>query len=114
MEFKAASEPRKTSLSHAQMALLELMHEMDFGRIMNLHVRSGEPVFHPPPRVVCEIKLGTHSIQARERQKDDFALKAQVIELFDLLSSLGDGVVRCLQVKHGLPFLLHIEGVPPR
>ena len=105
---------RKAGLSSAQRRLLELMQDLNFGRILHLHVRDGEPLLEPPPRVVCEIKLGGEYRVRRELEMADFALKARVVEFFDLLTTLGDGVIACLEVKHGLPFVIDIEGVPPR
>ena len=104
-------EPRKASLSPTRQRLLGLMQELNFGWIEGLQVRQGEPSFDPPPRIVREIKLGCDSQPTRECEERDFALKTQVMDLFDLLTRLDNGEVEFLQVKHGLPFLVHIEGV---
>jgi hypothetical protein len=34
------------------------MQRLNFGRIENLHVRGGEPVFDPAPRVSKKLKIG--------------------------------------------------------
>lgn len=39
----------KASLTPARRRLLELMQEINFGRIEGLAVRGGEPVLDPPP-----------------------------------------------------------------
>lgn len=101
----------KGALSHPQRRLLELVQRINFGRIEGLAVRNGEPVVDPAPRVVREIKLGAEHEPRRELEKEDFVLKSQVVELFEHLTRLGNGEVERLEVKHGLPFLIHIEGV---
>jgi hypothetical protein len=103
----------KHSLSRDGQRLVELMQEINFGRIEGLAVANGEPVFDPPPRVVREIKLGGENGPRPERAAPDFALKGQLAELFQHLGRLGDGTVDVLQVKNGLPFLLVVSGLAP-
>jgi len=99
----------KSDLSEPRRQLLELMQELDFGRIEALAVRAGEPVLDPPPKIVREVKFGGQNGPRDERALDDFSLKAQVVELFDELDRLGDGVIDVLTVKHGLPFNMHVN-----
>ena len=40
---------KKSSLSPARQKLLRLMQSVNFGRIEQLRVSGGEPVFAPPP-----------------------------------------------------------------
>jgi len=42
----------KAALSPARRRLVELMQEINYGRIERLEVRDGEPVFDPPPIVL--------------------------------------------------------------
>ena len=102
---------RKSSLTPSQRLLLIKMQQLNFGRIEGLAVRRGEPVFDPPPRVVREVKFGGENGPRPEMAKQDFALKAQVRELLTQLEAMGDGVVRCIEVKHGLPFKMTVEEV---
>ena len=99
----------KSSLSHPHARLIELMQEVNFGTVEGLHVRDGEPVFTPPPRVIREIKFCAENGPRPELGKHDFALKAQVRDLFAHLESLGDGIIRTLEIKHGLPFRMTVE-----
>jgi hypothetical protein len=85
------------------------MQSLNFGRIENLHVRCGEPVFMPPPRIVQDIKFGAESGPRPELGTPDFQLRRQVNELFDHLARLNDGMVDLLEVKHGLPFKLELR-----
>lgn len=96
--------PAKATLSAPRKRLLELLADLNFGRVEGLTVRRGEPVFHPPPRVVREVKFGGDNGPRPERDANDFLLKAQAVELFRHLDRLDDGTVQSIEVKHGLPF----------
>lgn len=101
----------KASLTPSQRKLLTEMQRINFGRIEALSVRRGEPVLDPPPRVVREIKFGGENGARPEVGKADFELKAQVCDLFTQLEAMGDGVVRCIEIKHGLPFRMTVEEI---
>lgn len=109
--MQETSSPTKSSLSGPKAQLLEWMQWLNFGRIQDLAVRNGEPVLDPPPRVVREVKFGGENGPRHESAKTDFALKAQVQDLFAHLEAMGGGVVQCIEVKHGLPFKMTIEEV---
>ncbi len=92
----------KQSLSASRRRLLELMQRYSFCRIENLQVRGGEPVFDPPPRVAQDIKIGGENGPRPEIEKDDFLLRASVIELFEHLQRIGDGRIALIEVRYGL------------
>jgi len=106
-----SANPKKQNLSLAQQRLIELMQRINFGRIEGLSVRRGQPVLDPPPRVVREIKFGGENGPRPEATKQDFELKALVRDLFAHLEAMGNGVVRCIEIKHGLPFRMTVEEV---
>ena len=99
----------KASLSPSRRLLLKLMQGLNFGRIEGLVVRNGEPVFDPAPRIVREVKFGAENGPRPELGAGDFALKAQVVELFDHFDRLGNGTLERLEVKHGIPFHMTVE-----
>jgi hypothetical protein len=99
----------KATLTPARRRLIELMQEISFGRIENLAVKDGEPDFDSPPQVVREIKFGGENGPRQEMSVEDFALKSQVIEFFAQLDCLGNGTVKSLEIKHGLPFRIILE-----
>ena len=68
---------RKSSLSNGRARLVELMQQLCFGRIENLTVRRGEPIFDPPPKVSREVKLGSDN-DPQELSNDDFLLKSSL------------------------------------
>ncbi len=102
MTFAPAQRTKRT-LTPARQRLVELMQEVNFGRIEALHIRDGEPVFEPPPRVLRDFLFGKTNAANPARGKDDFALKEQLIELFDLFDRERTLTVESLVVQNGLP-----------
>jgi len=96
-------------LSPARERLLRLMQAINFGWIEDLAVHDGEPNFDPPPRVVRKVKIGADNGPRQEMGSADFALRREVVELFEHLEHVGNGVVRCIEVKYGMPFTVDIE-----
>ena len=89
------------------------MQRINFGRIEGLSIRRGEPVFEPAPRIIQDIKIcGGENGPMAEVARDDFALKSQVVEMFEHLSRLDEGSVAVIHVQHGLPCRLTIEQSP--
>jgi hypothetical protein len=100
----------KNSLSTSRKRLIETMQQTNFGRILGLTIRAGEPVFTPPPRIVKDVKLGAADNEARpELHAADFVLKRQHVELFENLKRIGDGTIESIEIKSGLPFRLIVE-----
>jgi hypothetical protein len=106
MEMK--TDLAKAALSVPRQRLVELMQTINFGRIEDLAVRGGNPVFDPPPRIVREVKFGGENGPRPEQAAADFLLKAQVVELFQQFEQIGDGVIESIDVKHGLPFRMTV------
>lgn len=101
---------RKKALSPARRQLVGLMQRVNFGRIEGLILRGGEPVFDgTPPRVVLEVKLASENGPRPEYAMADFALKAEVVDLFEHFDRLRDVQIEMLIVKHGLPFMMQVE-----
>ena len=86
-----------------------MMQTIHFGRMENIVVRDGQPLFEPPPKIIREIKFGGENSLRRKLNSNDFLLKTQVLQLFRQLEKLGDGTVQSLEVKHGLPFRMIVE-----
>jgi len=103
--------PTKQLLSAGRRSLVETLQRINFGRIEGLVVRGGEPVLNPMPRIVHEFKFLADNGPRPESAKSDFLLKQQVVELFEHLDKIGDGVIHSLEVQHGLPFRMAVEEV---
>ena len=87
------------------------IQRINFGRSERLPVRDGEPVIDLPLQILREVKFCAENGPRPEISKEDFALKAQVCDLLAQMEAMGSGVIRCLEVKHGLPFKMTIEDV---
>ena len=105
---KRSQRTRLHDVSPSQKRLVLYVRGLDHGRMENLLVRSGEPVFDPPPRCVKRDKFGGAEEQYHRGLSQD-VLKGKEAELLEKLEAIGDGVVECLQVKDGLPFLMEWE-----
>ena len=103
--------PTKSSQSPSRARLIEWMQRIGFGTIEQLVIRDGEPVLDPPPRVIRDVKFGTENGPRPKADLNDFILKAQVRDLFAQFDLMGNGTIRCLEVKHGLPFRMQVEEV---
>ena len=101
----------KTSLSPRRSRLVDLMQRLNFGRIEDLHILNGEPLFDPPPRVFRDVRPGRVNGPRPEAGKADFDLKVEVIDLFVHLEAVGNGVVERIEVQHGLPFRMTFQEV---
>lgn len=94
-------------LSPARRRLLELMAGTRYGRVEDLHVRGGEPLFDPRPRVTRTVKIAGPKAPplppAGGRE-----LRREWLEVFAELDALGDGVVRRIELANGLPLFVEV------
>lgn len=86
------------------------MQEINFGRIERLEIKNGDPVFDPAPKIVREVKFGGENGPRPEVNGADFALKAQVLDLFLQMDGISSGQIAQIEIKHGLPFRMLVEG----
>lgn len=99
----------RTNLSPQCQRFVALMQRLNYGSIEDLHVLNGEPVLDPPPRRIREVKFARENGPRPEVAKADFALKAEVIDLFAQLEAIGDGVITRIEIQRGLPFRMTFE-----
>jgi len=100
--------PTMAALPRPRQRLVALMQTINFGRIEDLNVRGGDPVFDGSPRVVHEFKFGGENGPRPEREVGDLMLKNQVGDLFRQVDRLGTATIEVLEVKHGLPFRMFV------
>lgn len=93
----------KAALTPARRRLVEVMQEINYGRIDQFEVRAGEPVLDPSPGVVCLIVFGKNNGPNAFRNQEEFALKKPVLELFEIFDRKGSLSIRELVVSDGLP-----------
>ena len=101
--------PTKRGLSAERRSLLEQMQALNFGRILNIQVHEGEPRITPMTKVERLVRFGGNNHARPEGALDDFTLKDKVVELFDAIERMGDGLILKLEIKHGLPFDMTVE-----
>lgn len=94
---------RKGTLSPARQRFVELMQEINFGRIKGLEVQSGEPVLSASVCIEREIVFGKENTPNACRTKSDFTLRREVLELFYYFDREQNLVVERLEVSDGLP-----------
>ena len=104
-----------TRLSNGQFGprdeFVRICQRLNFGRIENLHVRNGEPVFDPPPSTTEERKFAAAENGPRtEGSLHPPRLKQQMVEMFALFDQLKNGSISVIEVKHGLPFRAFLKG----
>jgi hypothetical protein len=98
----------KAALTPARKRLIELMQEINYGRIERLEVRAGEPVFDPPPTVLRLFLFGKDNGPNALRGSDAFALKKKVTRLFEIFDREQSLFIRELMVDNGLPIRMTV------
>ena len=102
-ERSRAKPVMKGALSAARQQLVELMQDVNYGRIEGLEVKDGEPVLEPRPRVLRVILLGKENRPHAGRASADFALKEKVTELLEVFDRERSFTIRELVIDNGLP-----------
>lgn len=100
---------RWNDLTPNERRLVRLMQRINFGRVQNLVILEGQPIFDPAPRTQRDHKFGGQNGARAEVSLDDYVLKKEVVELFRQLRKLGKGTIVNLEVRAGLPFLMTDE-----
>jgi hypothetical protein len=102
-------------LSPAERRLVDAMTELRFGRFEFLRIERGELILDPWPTTVHDVKFGAADTATHRPSPHEFELKSQVVEFLAYVRSVDIGEIRCLDVRHGLPFTMEIEhGQPSR
>ncbi len=104
--------PTKGQLTAQRRSLLEQMQALNFGRILNIQVREGAPLFTPMTRIERQVRFGGDNHPRPESGLDDFELKDKVVDLFEVIERMGDGLILKLEIKGGLPFDMTVEERP--
>ena len=92
----------------SERAFVVAMQQLGFGRFEFLRIDHGELVLNPWPTTVRGVKFGSEDTATSRTLPDEFQLKRQVIELFEYVRAVDAGEIRCLEVRHGLPFSMEV------
>jgi hypothetical protein len=90
--------------------LVTALQQMGFGRFEFVRIEGGELVLDPWPTTVHYVKFGLNDTS--KTLLNEFELKRQHVEFFQYVRSVEVGEIRCLEVRHGLPFSMEIEQRP--
>jgi hypothetical protein len=106
-----------SELRCSERVFVAAMQRLGFGRFELLGINNGELVLDPWPTTVRGVKFGSEDPAGSLMilGEGEFQLKRQVIELFEYVRGIEAGKIRCLEVRHGLPFFMEVElaGVAP-
>jgi hypothetical protein len=95
-------------ISIPRQRLVKLLGDIHFGRVERLSIRDGEPTFDDHLLIIRTVKIAGHS-DPRPVLPSDFMLKRELVVLFQQLDRLGNGMVRRIEVAHGMPLLMELE-----
>ena len=98
-----------SELRASARAFVAAMQQLGFGRFEFLGIENGELVLEPWPTTVRGVKFGSEDAGTSRASADEFQLKRQVIELFEYIREVEAGEIRCLEIRHGLPFSMEVE-----
>lgn len=93
-------------LAPAQARLIELMHDVGFGRIVNLHVRDGDPVFDPAPVVKRFRQFGKSEVSRAADGRQGLESKRKVREMLELFDRERTLDIDELKFEDGQPVLM--------
>ena len=100
----------KMALSPARKRLIELMQEINYGRIEGFQIRDGEPVFDPPPTVLRMFLFGKENGPHAARGSDGFTLKKKAADMFDVFDRERSLLIQELIIDNGLPVRMTVAG----
>lgn len=101
----------KAALSPARRRLIELMQEVNYGRIEGLQVQDGEPIFDPPPIMLRLFLFGKENGPNESRGNDSFALKKKMVELFEIFDREPTLLIQEIIIDNGLPVRMMVANV---
>ena len=99
----------KQMLSEPWNRIVAVMQDLNFGRTM-FWVRAGQPDFTRSFRTVRTVKsAGGENGPRAETHSADFAVRKEVMTLYEQVAKAADGAQVTVEVKYGLPFLIEVE-----
>jgi len=104
-----AAPERFTQLSAPWQALVRLFQSINFGQVLGIVVQNGDPVFHPEPTVLLDVKLDAEEGIRQEAGLPDFALRDEVRRLIARLEGIKQGRIERIEVRSGIPRRVVIE-----
>ena len=94
-------------LSPCERRFVTALRQLAFGHLECIQIRRGALVLNPWPTTVQVLKFG--EAEPRAAESADFEIKKSMAQFFEYIRGVDDGEIRCLEVRHGLPFSMEIE-----
>ena len=98
----------KAVLTPARRHLVEMMQEINYGRLEGLQVRDGDPLIDPPPTATRSFLFGRTNGPNRSREKKDFSLKKALADLFEIFDREQSLSIQELIIEDGLPIRMTV------
>ena len=92
-------------LSPARKCLVDVLSELQFGRIEVLSIAGGEPRLNPSPTIIHTIRLPVEAC-VLPSARVDYVLKRHFQDLFQCFDRWQDVVIARLECRFGLPCLV--------
>jgi hypothetical protein len=108
MPTKRIGPASNHDLLPSERRFIVALNQLGFGRLEFVRIQRGELVLDPAPTVVQVLKFGATESQPPSGSAD-FELKKPLAKFFEYIRGVDDGAIRCLEVRHGLPFSMEIE-----
>lgn len=104
-----APKLRLVDISPAQQQLIRLLQHVQFGRLEDLVIKNGQPLFDPSPTVIRLVRFQDGPERKPLPPKPDSRLHTSHVRLLDLISTIQNATVATLIVDAGLPVRAEIR-----
>jgi hypothetical protein len=100
--------PVTSRLAPAQDAFIQLLRQINYGRVEYLVVSAGEPVMSPPPRVIRTVRFGASEDTGTTPSVEELAQRPAVRKLMSLLSRIQNGCIARLEIRNSQPAFMEL------
>lgn len=95
--------------SPAVLAVVQLCLDLQYGRIERLHVRDGELVLDPMPKVIRTVKFSDPTTKRSASTLAEVLSKPQTQAFIREISRMMSGCIQRLEVRDGQPCFMEVE-----
>jgi hypothetical protein len=110
--LRPISSDRDTTLrelTEGQRRIVRLLQHIRYGRIHHLFIRNGQPVLDQQILWTRTIKVLGENGPHQAINLDEFTLCKEIRCFLQQLGTIGDGEVRNIEVRNGLPFSFELN-----
>lgn len=95
--------------SPAVLTVVQLCLDLQYGRIERLHVRDGEPVLEPMPKVIRTVKFSAPTSKHSATTLAEVLSKPQTKAFLQEISMMKSACIQRLEVRDSQPCFVEIE-----